>query len=671
MSGRYLPLQQFESVLRAAVAEGATDVHFEPRDRHLQIRLRIDGRMVAKGEIAEAQRESFLQAAKIAGRMDIAERRLPQDGRGVLAGARPCSLRFSCLPGVNGESLVVRLLADESSIRPWHEMDLSGIVRTSLERLLAAPHGMIYVTGPTGSGKTTLLHALLADLPGRQLDSVKIITLEEPVELRNPRCFLQIEVDDRIGRGFAELLRSVLRHDPDILLVGETRDRPTADITLRAALSGRLCLSTLHTNTALGAVPRLIEMGLDPLVLGAALQGVVAQRLVRRPCPACVRPHPHAEEWRRYLPEDEIEPPEFLAAELGRPCARCGGRGYKGRIALLEVVPLFGLEAAVAHRAPIGDLERAAREAGYPSLFDDGLRLAARGLTTVEEVCAVAERPLLLSRPMTSTSHPPKLSLPRGAHAAAFTLIEMLAVLAVIAAIIAIGVPAVARVLQNSRVRNAEGTAAVVRAGLVQFLSKPGSMGTYPVTEGTAPVLATEYTGTGTPTATQVAQAATLDNVLLSEGILDRPLSLRMGVQNASLTGTANGFEWAPTTASFTGTAAPSINFSAVSRAECAISDGTSNPGITGQTAGSAACAFNLGANGTLIPSGTRVAYLVIKSVPDSDAYQLALDVDGIAQVQNTAAAPAALDQSAGAVAYAKDSGGTGFVDVYYYLSSI
>lgn len=259
----------------------------------------------------------------------------------------------------------------------------------------------------------------------------------------------------------------------------------------------------------------------------------------------------------------------------------------------------------------------------------------------------------------------------RGATAAAFTLIEMLAVLAVIAAIIAIGVPAVARVLQNARVRNAEGTATVIRSALVQFLSKPGSMGTYPVTEGTSAVLATEYTGAGTPTSSAVAAAATLDNVLLAEGILDRPISLRMGEQNVQATGTANGFQWSPASTSFIGTAAPTLTYANVSRAECAISDGVNNPGATGQTAGSAACAFNLNATGNLIPTGTRVAYLILKSVPDGDAYQLALDVDGIAQVANSAAAPATLDQSTGPVAYAKDAGATGFVDVYYYLSSI
>lgn len=253
----------------------------------------------------------------------------------------------------------------------------------------------------------------------------------------------------------------------------------------------------------------------------------------------------------------------------------------------------------------------------------------------------------------------------------AFTLIEILAVLAVIAAIIAIGVPAIARVLQSGRIRNAEGTASVVKSAVTEYLSKPGSPGTLPVTEGTGSAITSEYTGVGSPTAAAVSAAATLDNVLLAEGVLDRPVSLRVGTQNAAITGSANGFAWVPSTQSFTGTAAPTLTYAVVSRAECAVSDGTNNPGVTGQTASSAACAFNLSGGGTLIPGGSHVAYLIVKNVPDADAYQLALDVDSPNLVQNTAAAPAANDQSQGSVAYAKDAAGGGFVDVYYYLTSI
>ncbi len=198
----------------------------------------------------------------------------------------------------------------------------------------------------------------------------------------------------------------------------------------------------------------------------------------------------------------------------------------------------------------------------------------------------------------------------------AFTLIEILAVLAVIAAIIAIGVPAIARVLQGGRVRNAQGTASVVKSALTQYLSRPGSPGTLPVTEGTSSALTAEYSGSGSPSAAAIAAAATLDNVLLAEGVLERPISLRLGSQTAAATGLANGFAWVPSTQMFTGTAAPTLSYAAASRVECSVSDGVSNPGATGQSAGSAACAFNLAGNGVLLPSGSRVAYLIIRGVP-------------------------------------------------------
>jgi len=281
--------------------------------------------------------------------------------------------------------------------------------------------------------------------------------------------------------------------------------------------------------------------------------------------------------------------------------------------------------------------------------------------------------PVISARPANEILAPPESPdrASRRGSQRAFTLIETLAVLAVIAAVIAIGVPAIAKVLQSGRVRNVEGTASVVKSALTQFLSKPGSPGTLPVTEGTSAALTSEYTGAGSPTAAAIANAATLDNILLAESTLERPISLRMGSQMAVATGAANGFAWSPYTQSFSGIAAPTLNYAAVSRVECAISDGINNPGVTGQTLGSAACAFNLAANAVLVPAGSRVAYLIIKSVPDSDAFQLALDVDGTGLVQNTAAAPAVNDQSQGPVAYAKDATGGGFVDVYYYLTSI
>ncbi|MGH7996013.1 MAG: GspE/PulE family protein [Opitutaceae bacterium] len=389
--------ERFEGVVREAISEGATDIHLDPRERHLEVRLRIDGRLIHHCFVEDPLREPFVQAAKLAGRLDIAERRLPQDGRGAIAiGSRRCHLRFSCIPAASGESVVIRVLDEAAAIRPLESLELSDADRAHIDGLLALPHGLVYVTGPTGAGKTTLLYSLIGGLPQTELHARKIVTLEEPVELRHPRFFLQLEVDERIGRGFSELLRHVLRHDPDVVLVGETRDRPTAEITLRAALAGRLCLSTLHTNSALGAVARLTEMGLDPVLLAAALKGVLAQRLVRRPCPSCRRPHPQSDEWlRRFAAVLKGAGPDagFVAVETGRPCPVCRGRGYRGRIPIIEIVPLAGFERLIASRAEPESLLAAARERGCRTLFEDGVRKAARGLATLEDICAAVESP--------------------------------------------------------------------------------------------------------------------------------------------------------------------------------------------------------------------------------------------------------------------------------------
>jgi len=259
----------------------------------------------------------------------------------------------------------------------------------------------------------------------------------------------------------------------------------------------------------------------------------------------------------------------------------------------------------------------------------------------------------------------------RLASSEAFTLVEILAVLAVIAAIIAIGVPAIAKVLQNGRVRNAEGTASVLKSAITQYLSKPGNLGTLPVTETTAGTLpASEFVNTAANTAA-AGPAATLDNILLTEGVLERPINLRIGVQNATSGPGANQLLWSTSTEQYTNTAAPTASYATVSRAEVGISDGVTIPSLG---TNSSACAFNLNGDGvTLIPNGGRVAYLIIKNVPDSDAYNLALDVDGTPLIQNTANTPATAAQTKGPVVYAADGTGAtnGYVDVYYYLTNL
>lgn len=275
---------------------------------------------------------------------------------------------------------------------------------------------------------------------------------------------------------------------------------------------------------------------------------------------------------------------------------------------------------------------------------------------------------------MNRNPHPTSLHSPRGDRSATggFTLVEILAVLAVIAAIIAIGVPAISKVLQNGRVRNAEGTASVLKSAITEYLSKPGNLGTLPVTETTAGTLpASEFVNTAANTAA-AGPAATLDNMLLTEGALERPMNLRIGVQNAtSGTSGATQLIWSTSTEQYSNAAAPTANYTTVSRAEVGISDGATIPSLG---TNSAACSFNLNGDGsTLIPNGSRVAYLLIRNVPDADAFMLALDVDGQPLIQNTANTPATAAQTKGPVVYAADGTGAtnGYVDVYYYLTNL
>ena len=363
----------------------------------------IDGRLVHRRAVEPGRRDSVIQAAKIAGHMDIAERRLPQDGQGSIAvGPRRVHLRFSCLPAVNGESIVVRIIDERAGLRSFEEMGLRPGDIARLRQLLSLPHGLVYVTGPTGAGKTTLLYSMLNNLPPDEIGELKIITLEEPVEVRHPRCFLQVNVDDRIGRTFSELLRHVLRHDPDVLLVGETRDLKTAEITLKAALTGHLCFSTLHTPDALGAIDRLKDLGRSiPRMTASALKGVIAQRLVRRPCPECRLPHPQGDLLLEAISGTSLArrrgaPPagwQFHAAQPGQACAACRGRGYRGRTAIVEVFPLAGMERLVAEQARPAAFLPQLRACGCRTLFEDGILKAALGLTTLEEVYGAVESP--------------------------------------------------------------------------------------------------------------------------------------------------------------------------------------------------------------------------------------------------------------------------------------
>jgi len=369
-----------ESMLETAAIEGASDVHFEPKESGLLVRFRTDGQMRDFTTIALPQRDALLARGKMMGGMDITERRLPQDGRAKLQVAdRRFHLRMSTLPTVHGENLVVRLLDQSMPTQSFAGLGYSAAQSAALKDALTGPAGLILLTGPTGSGKTTTLHAALhaLDYRGRVIH-----TLEDPVEYEFS-AIRQTEIREKIGLTFAASLRALLRQNPDVMLVGETRDSETAQLAVRGALTGHLVLSTLHTNDALSAIPRLRDLGVESFLIAASLRLVAAQRLVRRLCAKCKVPHFALDTLRsRYhLPDAEFCQP------VG--CPACQDRGFSGRIALHEVIPARPFLPLIAHNAPDEELATLRRQENYPSLWSHGLDTAAAGHTTIEEVTRV------------------------------------------------------------------------------------------------------------------------------------------------------------------------------------------------------------------------------------------------------------------------------------------
>lgn len=368
------------AILRTAAAERASDIHFEPKEDGLLVRFRVDGEMRDHASLPVAQRDPLVARGKIFGGMDITERRLPQDGRAVLNDSgRRFHLRLCTLPTVHGESLVIRLL---DQTMPAHSLEALGFGQNQAESLrtaLTGPAGLIYLTGPTGSGKTTTLHSALhaLDHGGRVIH-----TLEDPVEYEFQKI-RQTEIREKIGLTFATALRAVLRQNPDILLVGETRDAETAQLAIRAALTGHLVLSTLHTNDALAAIPRLRDLGVESFLLAASLRLVAAQRLVRRLCPECREPHRDRERLREKhgLPEAQFCQP------VG--CPACQGSGYRGRLAIHEVVSVEKFLPLIAADAPLAELAALRDREGFATLWQRGLSAAADRLTTVEQIARV------------------------------------------------------------------------------------------------------------------------------------------------------------------------------------------------------------------------------------------------------------------------------------------
>ncbi len=380
-------------VFSTALRENASDIHIEPFEHKFQVRYRIDGILHTKQTDPKSGFDAVASRIKLLSGMDIAERRLPQDGRqSIRFAGQDIDLRVSALPGSWGESLVMRLLKKETELPDLEAIGLDGHAKQVLQSLLSEPNGVVLVTGPTGSGKSTTLYRGLRGLN----DGVKkIITIEDPVEY-DMDGIIQIQTNSNINYTFARGLRAILRQDPDIIMVGEIRDGETATIAAQAALTGHLVLSTLHTNSALAAIARLIDIGLEPFMVTSAVRGLVAQRLVRRLCRDCSVPvsKPEGEDmiWQMVKNGSIIDPQlkEKTNWRESKGCSKCAHTGYQGRIAIFETAKMDNaLTEAVLEGASLQKLLEVVREQGFITLLEDGILKARSGVTTLSEVFRV------------------------------------------------------------------------------------------------------------------------------------------------------------------------------------------------------------------------------------------------------------------------------------------
>jgi type IV pilus assembly protein PilB len=379
------------SIIFQAAEDGASDVHFEPQEDGLIIRLRIDGVLHELQRVPKRMAAGVTTRLKVLAKLDIAERRKPQDGRISLnakAAGRLLDVRVATLPTVEGECVVLRLMDKSRQAPTLEELGFSDSMRAQLEAVLQKPTGALLSTGPTGSGKSTTLYAALAQISRPEIN---IITVEDPVEFRLPGVN-QVQINTRAGLTFATALRSILRSDPDVVMVGEIRDGETAKISIEAALTGHFVLSTMHTNDAPSAITRLTEMGVEPFVTGSAVSAVLAQRLARRLCSHCCEMYtPSAAE----LEQARVTPEQAAAADGAvlyrkRGCPRCSHTGYRGRTGVFQLLRMTEeLEALAARRASREELERAAKENGMRTLWEDGLEKVIAGLTSLEELARV------------------------------------------------------------------------------------------------------------------------------------------------------------------------------------------------------------------------------------------------------------------------------------------
>ena len=374
------------ALLMDAVKRGASDIHFEPEFAFLRIRYRIDGVLQQVRSLHKSYWPGIAVRLKVISGMDIAETRAPQDGRlNMNLCGRPIDFRVSAHPTIHGENIVLRVLDRERSIIPLERMGLRTSTLEQLQLMMTRPEGILIVTGPTGSGKTTTLYSLLSH---QNTEAVNIMTLEDPVEYPVSQM-RQTSVAEVNKIDFANGIRSIMRQDPDIILVGEVRDADTATMAFRAAMTGHQVFTTLHTNSALGAFPRLLDIGISPDIMAGNIIGVVAQRLVRVLCPHCKEPIKPTDDQRKIL---GVKVSEAIQIFKHKGCKRCNQTGYRGRMAIMELLRIDSdMDSLIARRAHFDELRKVALEKGFNTLADDGVRRILEGYTSIEEVMRVID----------------------------------------------------------------------------------------------------------------------------------------------------------------------------------------------------------------------------------------------------------------------------------------
>lgn len=375
------------SIIERGITEGASDIHIEPRDGGLTIRMRIDGVLHKILDIPQSLQSAVISRVKIMANMDIAEKRIPQDGRSnVLIKGRDVDMRISALPTNYGEKIVIRFLEKSEALLSTDGIGLKGKHLEDFNSLLGNSNGVILITGPTGSGKSTTMYTMISKL---NREDVNIITLEDPIEY-NVDGVNQVQVNDKVGLTFAEGLRSILRQDPDIVSVGEIRDGETAEIAMRAAITGHLVLSTIHTNSAVATLDRLVDIGVEPYLIASALRGVIAQRLVRKICPNCKKSYAATDEELSALGLKKKKGQKKITFYKGKGCPECMNTGYKGRVAVYEILTLNSdIKQAFREGVTGTKLQAIIDKSGFTTMREDGIKLIKDGVTTPSEVIRV------------------------------------------------------------------------------------------------------------------------------------------------------------------------------------------------------------------------------------------------------------------------------------------